>query len=287
VDVLDQYTGDVDHAPEDKTEQETILIISPSPGFIEQPFEMTPVMASSDEHYEEDIDSKERVQSTASKSTQLEKKINAVIATPFSKSARDRVSEKGAQVLYNIGKASAASPSPTLPISGLDDLRERMEALANGLHSMDLPGLHKKIDKMKSETEAAKPTALGNEPPSLNSDTSDKLDEVKAGLEKLVVTDETKQGKLQEILEKVTAIQTLVDLPPPVPSKGDDEVLTREFFQEKMSNIQKALEDIKQKEPALPETLASLSVFKTADEKPLPTPDEPVDPAPEVDSPSF
>jgi len=117
---------------------------------------------------------------------------------------------------------------PPLPVPQLDDLRERMIAMAEGLHSVDVPGLHVKLDALKNDFAASgiarikayleelRAVTLANEPPTPIPDLAGKLnllaskenvDDVVIRLERL-----QKEGlaNIPLILEKVEALKEQV-----------------------------------------------------------------------------
>ena len=93
---------------------------------------------------------------------------------------RDRIGEMHREVKLTIQQ-------PPLPVPQLDDLRGRMIAMAEGLHFVDVPGLHVKLDALKNDfaafditgikayLEELQAVTLANEPPPFSSDLAGKL----------------------------------------------------------------------------------------------------------------
>ena len=121
-----------------------------------------------------------------------------------------------------------AVQQPPLPVPQLDDLRERMIAIAEGLHTVDVPGLHVKLDAMKNNIaafdiaeikmyfEELRPMTLANEPPSLAPELEDKLHSLasKENVEDVIFRLEQLQkeglANIPLILEKVEALKEQV-----------------------------------------------------------------------------
>lgn len=121
-----------------------------------------------------------------------------------------------------------AVQQPPLPVPQLDDLRERMIAIAEGLHTVDVPGLHVKLDTMKNNIaafdiaeiktylEELRPMTVANEPPSLAPELADKLHSLasKENVEDVIFKLEQLQkeglANIPLILEKVEALKEQV-----------------------------------------------------------------------------
>jgi hypothetical protein len=117
---------------------------------------------------------------------------------------------------------------PPLPMPQLDDLRGRMIAMAEGLHFVDVPGLHVKLDALKNDfaaidiggievyLEELRAVTLANEPPPLSSELAGKLNLLasKENLEDVVIRLEKLQkeglANIPLILEKVEALKEQV-----------------------------------------------------------------------------
>jgi len=117
---------------------------------------------------------------------------------------------------------------PPLPIPQLDDLRGRMIAMAEGLHFVDVPGLHVKLDALKDDfaafglggikanLEELRAVTLANEPPPLSPDLSSKLNLLasRENVEDVVIRLEKLQkeglANIPLILEKVEALKEQV-----------------------------------------------------------------------------
>ena len=121
-----------------------------------------------------------------------------------------------------------AIQQPPLPVPQLDDLRERMIAMAEGLHSVDVPGLHVKLDSMKNNIstfditeiktylEELRAVIIANEPPSLAPELADKLHSLasKENVEDVIFRLEQLQkeglANIPLILERVEALKEQV-----------------------------------------------------------------------------
>lgn len=131
---------------------------------------------------------------------------------------RDRIKEMHHEVKLTIQQ-------PPLPVPQLDDLRGRMIAMAEGLHSVDVPGLHSKLDALKNDVasfdiagikaylEESRAVTVANEPPPLSSDLAGKLNLLasKENVEDVVIRLERLQkegiANIPLILEKVEALK--------------------------------------------------------------------------------
>jgi len=120
-----------------------------------------------------------------------------------------------------------AIQQPPLPVPQLDDLRERMIAMAGGLHLVDVPGLHVKLDAMKDDLaafdiagiktylEELRVVTLANEP-ALSSELAGKLNSLagKGDVEDVIFRLEQLQkeglANIPLILEKVEALKQQV-----------------------------------------------------------------------------
>ena len=132
---------------------------------------------------------------------------------------------------------------PSLPAPQLDDLRDRLEALASGLQSADIQGLHVKVDGLKAN---AQESILHNEAASSSDDVAKKLNDIVSSFEELKVKMEDDRSTLPFIHQKLVAIQEQVegqDLAPPVPSK-DDPSLETNALQDTLGEIQKKLDGL-------------------------------------------
>ena len=114
---------------------------------------------------------------------------------------------------------------PPLPVPQLDDLRGRMVAMAEGLHFVDVPGLHSKLDALRDDVaafdiagikaylEESQAVTVANEPPPLSSDLAGKLNLLasKENVEDVVNRLERLQkeglANIPLILEKVEALK--------------------------------------------------------------------------------
>jgi hypothetical protein len=113
-----------------------------------------------------------------------------------------------------------AIQQPALPIPQLDDLRDRLEALAGGLHGADLQGLHMKLDQLKDKPPDH---TLRNVTPSSSEDVVSRLDVLTKTLNKLRSKMEEDTSYLPLIKEKLAAIQEHMEHEeaPPVPDKKE------------------------------------------------------------------
>ena len=118
-----------------------------------------------------------------------------------------------------------AIQQPPLPVPQLDDLRGRMVAMAEGLHLVDVPGLHVKLEALKSDVSAfdiagikayleeSRAVTVANEPPPPSSDLAGKLDLLasKENVEDVIIRLERLQKEgfadIPLILEKVEALK--------------------------------------------------------------------------------
>lgn len=131
---------------------------------------------------------------------------------------QDRIREMHREVKLTIQQ-------PPLPVPQLDDLRGRMIAMAEGLHFVDVPGLHAKLDGFKNDFAAfditgikasldeLRAVTLANEPAPFSSDLAGKLDLLasKENVEDVVVRLEKLQkeglANIPLILERVEALK--------------------------------------------------------------------------------
>ena len=118
-----------------------------------------------------------------------------------------------------------AIQQPPLPVPQLDDLRGRMVAMAEGLHLVDVPGLHVKLEALKNDVSAfdiagikayleeSRAVTVANEPPPLSSDLAGKLNVLasKENVEDVIIRLERLQkeglANIPLILEKVEALK--------------------------------------------------------------------------------
>jgi hypothetical protein len=124
---------------------------------------------------------------------------------------RDRIKEMHREV-------KLAIQQPPLPVPQLDDLRERMIAMAEGLHFVDVPGLHVKLDALKNDfaaldgariraclEELGAVTLANHGPPSVSPDLAGKLNLLasKENVEDVAIRLEQLQ---KEVLANITLI---------------------------------------------------------------------------------
>jgi predicted nucleic acid-binding Zn-ribbon protein len=172
------------------------------------------------------------------------------------------------------GDINLAIQQPALPMPQLDDLRDRLEALASGLHAADLQGLHVKVDQLKPKSQDY---TLHNEAPSSNDDVTNQLDVLTNTLNKLRLRIEEDNHTLPLIKDKLAIIQEHMEheAAPPIPNKtepSEDANPVQEHLvdiQKKIDNLEAILTDLrKQSEESraaatvpIAETPQSLSVF--------------------------
>jgi hypothetical protein len=170
------------------------------------------------------------------------------------------------------GDINLAIQQPALPMPQLDDLRNRLEALASGLHAADLQGLHVKFDQFKPKLQDY---TLHNEAPSSNDNVATQLDVLTSTLNKLRLRIEEDNCSLPLIKDKLAIIQEHMEQEavPPLPNKREppDTNPIQEHLvdiQKKIDNLEAILTDLrKQSESRLAtttpiaEAAQSLSVF--------------------------
>ena len=196
-----------------------------------------------------------------------------------------------------------AIQQPPLPVPQLDDLRERMTAMAEGLNVVDIPGLHVKLDAMKdgfaafdiagikTYLEELRAVALTNEP-HLSPDLEGKLNSLasKESVEEVIFKLEKLQkeglANLPLILEKVEALKeqvcaaakrTMANVEaieaPPAPAVDLSSVHAKLDTISALANSLTEQRNAPSSPPpstiSLPSALRNLSVFKNA-HKPLP-----------------
>ncbi|KAG8790124.1 hypothetical protein FRC17_009006, partial [Serendipita sp. 399] len=172
-----------------------------------------------------------------------------------------------------------AIQQPPLPVPQLDDLRDRLEALANGLHSADLHGLHAKVDSIQRPSVDAE-----QEQSSIASDNA-LLDEVQQltklveGLGEQQVLVKPDMEHIKIALEKMQEQLAETDVPPPVPAKDNelDPIAalqeTLQTIQDKLTALEALLSGVQEQspKPTEEEDLESLSVFRSRSTKSQPT----------------
>ncbi|KAG8840844.1 hypothetical protein FRC20_005387, partial [Serendipita sp. 405] len=167
-----------------------------------------------------------------------------------------------------------AIQQPPLPVPQLDDLRERVEALANGIHSADLRGLHTKFDNLQS-------LQVDSEAAGAATSRDVVLEEIQL-LSKLVQELKEHQSLVKPEMENMrNALETLQeqtiahDLPPPVPAKDhlpDPLVALQsplQSIEDKLAALESLISDMKIQESTVEgnEPLRSLSVFRSRSRK--------------------
>nr|KAG8837971.1 hypothetical protein FRC18_007059 [Serendipita sp. 400] len=167
-----------------------------------------------------------------------------------------------------------AIQQPPLPVPQLDDLRERVEALANGIHSADLRGLHTKFDNLQS-------LQVDSEAAGAATSRDVVLEEIQL-LSKLVQELKEHQSLVKPEMENMrNALETLQeqtiahDLPPPVPAKDhlpDPLVALQsplQSIEDKLAALESLISDMKVQESTVEgnEPLRSLSVFRSRSRK--------------------
>ena len=162
------------------------------------------------------------------------------------------------------GDVKLAIQQPALPVPQLDDLRDRLEALASGLHSVDIQGLHMKLDQLKDKPQDH---TLHNEAPSSSQDIVTRLDVLMSTFHKLRLKIE-QDDSLPLIKVKLAAIQEHMEqeVPPPVPDKNqafDDGGSIREHLkgiQTKVETLENILSTLHQQSEASKVDAAALSI---------------------------
>ena len=107
-----------------------------------------------------------------------------------------------------------AIQQPPLPVPQLDDLKDRLEALASGLHSADLHGLHTKLETLQlAQADKARDETTSN--------VSQAIEKLRSGIDALKISQEEKLAELPQIVKALEALKELQvnDVPPPVPVK--------------------------------------------------------------------
>lgn len=148
-----------------------------------------------------------------------------------------------------------AIQQPPLPVPQLDDLKERLEALATGLDSVDLQGLHTKIDALQEQAQKPPEATLKNEAPNGNDDVAERLKGIEETIKAIGSLGEQSGSDMSAVLQKLSAIQEQYEareVPPPVPEKdgASSEQSAMEGplqeFQQKLANLETLLTELKQ-----------------------------------------
>ncbi|CAG7854961.1 SubName: Full=Uncharacterized protein {ECO:0000313/EMBL:CCA71531.1} [Serendipita indica DSM 11827] len=119
------------------------------------------------------------------------------------------------KILSSIQKdVKLAIQQPPLPIPQLDDLRNRLQALASGLHSADLHGLHTKLETLQ-------PTQVDEFEGKVTLNLAEEIEELRLAIEAMKIAQEDKLAGLPQILESLEALRESQNnaIPPPVPAK--------------------------------------------------------------------
>ncbi|KAG8812876.1 hypothetical protein FRC17_001773 [Serendipita sp. 399] len=172
-----------------------------------------------------------------------------------------------------------AIQQPPLPVPQLDDLRDRLEALANGLHSADLHGLHAKVDSMQRpnvDTEQEQSSIASN---NALLDEVQQLTKLVEGIGEQQVLVKPDMEHIKSALEKMQEQLAETDVPPPVPAKDNelDPIFalqeTLQTIQNKLTAIEALVSGVQEQnpEPTEEEDLESLSVFRSRSTKSQPT----------------
>lgn len=164
---------------------------------------------------------------------------------------------------------------PPLPVPQLDDIKERLDTLANGLISIDLQEIHTKLDTLVERAQQNPDIVLKNEAPSSQDDVTQRLSSIEEALTAISSLSGDKNLDLSSILKKLDEMQEQYDthdVPPPVPEKDGapktsvmDSPL--EEFRQKLERLEALLaglqkySDKQESESTAPVVAKSLSVF--------------------------